>query len=121
LKRVIPQIHYNSYSHFRRPEAAENKPVTAENKLFSAAIDLFSAASVRQKKLAENKALFSAARGWPSKIAYFWRLIPWPPKITDYFRRPASQPPEITAAENKIPIFGGQRGRRKLLISGQKN
>jgi hypothetical protein len=46
--------HYNSYSHFRRPEAAENK-------LFSAAIDLFSAASGRQKKLAENKALFSAA------------------------------------------------------------
>jgi hypothetical protein len=53
--------HYNSYSHFRRPEAAENKPVAAENKLFSAAIDLFSAASGRQKKLAENKALFSAA------------------------------------------------------------
>jgi hypothetical protein len=48
-------IHYNSYSHFRRPEAAENKPVAAENKLFSAA-------SGRQKKLAENKALFSAAR-----------------------------------------------------------
>jgi hypothetical protein len=55
-------IHYNSYSHFRRPEAAENKPVPAENKLFSAAKGLFSAASGRQKKLAENKALLSAAR-----------------------------------------------------------
>jgi hypothetical protein len=53
--------HYNSYSHFRRPEAAENKPVPAENKLFSAAKGLFSAASGRQKKLAENKALLSAA------------------------------------------------------------
>jgi hypothetical protein len=113
--------HYNSYSHFRRPEATENKPVAAENKLFSAAIDLFSAASGRQKKLAENKTLFSAARVWPPKIAYFRRLAPWPPKITDYFRRPASQPPEITTAENKIPIFGGERGRRKLLISEQKN
>jgi hypothetical protein len=80
--------HYNSYSHFRRPEAAENKPVAAENKLFSAAKGLFSAASGRQKKLAENKALFSAAKAWPPKIAYFWRLTPWPPKITDYFRRP---------------------------------
>ena len=113
--------HYNTYSHFRRPEAAENKPVAAENKLFSAAIDLFSAASGRQKKLAENKALFSAARAWPPKIAYFRRLAPWPPKITDYFRRPDSQPPpEIKNAENKISIFGGQGGRRKLLISEQK-
>jgi hypothetical protein len=65
--------HYNSYSHFRRPEAAENRPVAAENRLFSAAIDLFSAASGRQKKLAENKALFSAARVRPPKIAYFRR------------------------------------------------
>jgi hypothetical protein len=100
-------FHYNSYSYFRRPEAAENKPVAAKNKLFSAAIGLFSAASGRQKKLAENKALFSAARVWPPKIAYFRRLATWPPKITDYFRRLASQPPEITTAENKIPIFGG--------------
>jgi len=69
--------HYNSYSHFRRPEAAENKPVPAENKLFSAAKGLFSAASGRQKKLAENKALFSAARAWPPKIAYFRRLALW--------------------------------------------
>jgi hypothetical protein len=105
--------HYNTYSHFRRPEAAENK-------LFSAATGLFSAASGRQKNLAENKALFSAARVWPPKIAYFRRLAPWPPKITYYFRRPDSQPPEIKSAENKIPIFGGQRGRRKLLISEQK-
>jgi ribonuclease HI len=115
-----PSIHNSSYSHFRRPEAAENKPVAAENKLFSAATGLFSAASGRQKKLAENKALFLAARAWPPKIAYFQRLAPWPPKITDYFRRPDSQPPEIKNAENKIPIFGGQRGRRKLLISEQK-
>jgi hypothetical protein len=135
LARLPPSFfrHYNSYSHFRRPEAAENKPVPAENKLFSAAKGLFSAASGRQKKLAENKALLSAARPWPPKIAYFrrlasWppkiayfrRLASWPPKITDYFRRPDSQPPEIKIAENKIPIFGGQGGRRKLLISEQK-
>jgi hypothetical protein len=116
-----PRIHYNSYSHFRLPEAAENKPFAAENKLFSAAKGLFSAASGRKKKLVVNKALFSAARAWPPKIAYFRRLAPWPPKITDYFRRPYSQPPEIKNAENKIPIFGGQGGHRKLLISEQKN
>ena len=80
--------------------SAARKPAT-ENKLFSAA-------SGRQKKLAENKALFSAARAWPPKIAYFRRLAPWPTKITDYFRWPDSQPPEIKNAENKIPIFGGQ-------------
>jgi hypothetical protein len=77
-----PGLHYNSYSHFRRPEAAENKPFAAENKLFSAEKGLFSADSGRQKKLAENKALFSAP-----KIAYFQRLVPWPPKIADNFRR----------------------------------
>jgi hypothetical protein len=49
-------LHYSRYSHFRRPDAAENKPVAAENKLFSAATGLFSAASGRQKNLAENKA-----------------------------------------------------------------
>ena len=48
------------------------------------------------------------------KIAYFRRLAPWPPKITDYFRRPDSQPPEIKNAENKIPIFGGQGGPPKI-------
>jgi hypothetical protein len=74
-----------------------------------------------KKKPAENKALFSAARIWPSKTAYFRRLAPWPPKITVYFRRPRSQPPEINTAKNNIPIFGGQGGRRKLLISEQKN
>jgi hypothetical protein len=42
-------IHYNSYRHFWRPEAAENKPFAAENKLFSAAKGLFSAASGRKK------------------------------------------------------------------------
>jgi hypothetical protein len=72
------------------------------------------------KKLAENKALFSAARTWPPKTAYFRRLSPWPPKITDNFRRPRSQPPEIKTAENSILIFGGQGGRRKLIISEQK-
>jgi hypothetical protein len=60
-----PRIHYNSYSHFRLPEAAENKPFAAENKLFSAAKGLFSAASGRKKKLVVNKALFSAASAWP--------------------------------------------------------
>jgi hypothetical protein len=47
--------HYKSYSDFRRPEAVENK-------LFSAALGLFSGVSGRQKKLAENKAIFLAAR-----------------------------------------------------------
>jgi hypothetical protein len=73
-----------------------------------AAKGLFSAASGRQKKPAENKSLFSAARTRPPKTAYFRRLAPWPPKITDYFRRSRSQPPEIKNAENKIPIFGGR-------------
>jgi hypothetical protein len=65
--------HYKSYSHFRRPEAAENKAFAAENKLFSAALGLFSVVSGRQKKIAENKAIFLAARPWPPKIAYFRR------------------------------------------------
>jgi hypothetical protein len=99
--------HYNSYSHFRRPEAAENRPVPAENKLFSTAKDLFSAASGRQKKLAKNKALLSAARPWPPKIAYFRRLASWPPKVS-YFWRPGIQPPKIKTVENKTLIFGGQ-------------
>jgi hypothetical protein len=114
-------LHYGSYRHFRRPEAAENKPFAAENKLFSAAKGLFSAVSGRQKKQAENKALFSAVRLWPPKTANFRRLTLWPPKISFYFRRPRSQPPEINTAENNILIFGGQGGRRKLLISEQKN
>jgi hypothetical protein len=102
-------MHYGSYRHFRRSEAAENKPFAAENKLFSAAKGLFSAASGHQKNPAENKALFSEARTWPPKTAYFRRLAPWPPKITAYFRRPRSQPPEINIAENNIPIFGGAK------------
>jgi hypothetical protein len=65
--------HYGSYSHFRRPETAENKACAAKNKLFSAALGLFSAVLGRQKKSAENKPLFSAARDQPPKIAYFWR------------------------------------------------
>jgi hypothetical protein len=100
--------HYKRHRHFRRPEAAENKAFAAENKLFSAAKGLFSAASGRQKNLAENKSLFSAARTRPPKIAYFRWLAPWPPKITDYFRRSRSQPPEIKNDENKIRIFGGR-------------
>jgi hypothetical protein len=99
--------HYKSYRHFRRPEAIENKTFAAENNLFSVAKRLFSAAAGRQKKPAKNKALFSAARTWPPKTAYFRRLSPWPPKITDNFRRPRSQPPEIKTAENSILIFGG--------------
>jgi hypothetical protein len=54
-------LHYKSYSHFWRPDAAENKPFAAENSLFSVAKSLFSAASGCQKKPAENKSLFSAA------------------------------------------------------------
>jgi hypothetical protein len=104
---LILYVHYNRHSHFRRPETAENKPLAAENKLFSAASGLFSAVSGRQKKLAENKALFSAAKAWPPKIAYFRRLPVWPPKIICYFRRLDRQPPEIKNAENKILIFGG--------------
>jgi hypothetical protein len=59
--------------HFRRPEAAENKAFAAENKLFSAVLGLFSVVSSHQKKSAENKPLFSAARCQPPKIAYFRR------------------------------------------------
>jgi hypothetical protein len=84
-------LHYNRYNHFRRPETAENKPFAAE-----------------------NKTLFSAARAWPPKIAYFRRLPVWPPKITDYLRRLYRQPPEIKNAENKILIFGGQEGPPKI-------
>jgi hypothetical protein len=53
--------HYKSYCHFRRPEAAENKAFATENKLFSAALALFSAVPGRQKKISENKAIFSVA------------------------------------------------------------
>ena len=60
--------------------SAAKKPA-AENKLFSAANGLFSAAAGRQKNPTENKALFSAARTRPPKIAYFRRLAPWPPKL----------------------------------------
>ena len=66
-------IHNGSYSHFRWPGTAENKAFTAKNKLFSAASGLFSAVPSRQKKSAENKPLFSAARDQPPKIAYFRR------------------------------------------------
>jgi hypothetical protein len=55
--------HHDSYRHFRRPEAAENKPFAAENKLFSAAKGLFSAVSGRQK----NR---------PKIRLYFWRPEP---------------------------------------------
>jgi hypothetical protein len=65
--------HYKRHRHFRRPEAAENKAFAAENKLFSAVLGLFSVVSGRQKKSAENKPLFSAARCQPPKIAYFRR------------------------------------------------
>jgi hypothetical protein len=54
--------HYKSYSDFWRPETAENKAFAAEYKLFSAALGLFSAVPSRRKKLAENKAIFAAAR-----------------------------------------------------------
>jgi hypothetical protein len=64
--------------------------------------------------------LLAAKKNWPKIRLYFRWLAPWPPKITYYFRRPDSQPPEIKNAENKIPIFDGQGGRRKLLISEQK-
>jgi hypothetical protein len=40
-------------------------------------------------------------------IFNFWRLTVWPPKITDYFRRPGSQPPEISYFQRSGP------GRRK--------
>jgi hypothetical protein len=56
--------HYRIYSHFRRPEAAENKALATENKLFSMALDLFSAISGRQKKSAGNKPLFLTVRGY---------------------------------------------------------
>jgi hypothetical protein len=53
---------YKSYSHFWRPGTVENKIFAAENKLFSAVLGLFSAVPGCQKKLAENKAIFSAVR-----------------------------------------------------------
>jgi hypothetical protein len=68
LGLVLSPHHYKSYNHFRRPEAAENK-------LFSAALGLFSVVPGRQKKIAENKAIFSAATGQPPKIAYFRRPL----------------------------------------------
>jgi hypothetical protein len=56
---------YYGYSHFWRPQAAENKAFAAGNSLFSAAFG-------RQKKLAKNKPLFPAADTWPQpKISYF--------------------------------------------------
>jgi hypothetical protein len=76
--------HYKSYSDFWRPETTENKAFTAKNKLFSAALDLFSAVSGRQKKLAENKAIFSAATSQPPKInCYFWWPFDSRQKLTD--------------------------------------
>jgi hypothetical protein len=56
--------HYKSYRHFRRLGTAENKAFAAENKLFSAVPNC-------QKKLTENKAIFSAAIGQPPKQAIF--------------------------------------------------
>jgi hypothetical protein len=65
------KYHYKRYSDFRRPGTAKNKACAAENKLLLAALGLFSAVSGRQKKLAENKAIFSAPRVQPPKITYF--------------------------------------------------
>jgi hypothetical protein len=81
------EIHYNSYSHLRRPGTAENKAFTVENKLFSAALGLFLAVPGRQKKSAKNKSIFSAARVQPPKIVYFRWPIEQSPKITVDFRR----------------------------------
>jgi hypothetical protein len=47
---------------FGGPEATENKVFTVKNSLFSAVSD-------RQKTLAKNKPLFSAARCQPPKIS----------------------------------------------------
>jgi hypothetical protein len=102
-----PDPLHGSYRHFRRPEAAENKPFTAENKLFSAAKGLISAASGRQKNPAENS-LFPAAGSLAAEN-------------NSLFPAAGSLAAEINIAENNIPIFGGQGGHRKLLISEQKN
>jgi hypothetical protein len=59
---AVQSGHYESYRDFRRPGTAENKAFAAKNKLFSAALSLFSAVPDRQKKLAENKTIFSAVR-----------------------------------------------------------
>jgi hypothetical protein len=59
---ISKMFYYKSYSDFRRPGTAVNKAFADENKLFSAALGLFSAVPDRQKKLAENKAIFLAAR-----------------------------------------------------------
>jgi hypothetical protein len=64
-------LHYNRYSHFWWPEAAENKAFAAEN------------------------SLFSAVDTWPPKINnYFQRPTSHPPKISVNFRWPNA------AAEN---------------------
>jgi hypothetical protein len=73
LRPYAPFFHYKSYSDFRRPGTAKNKVCAAENKLFSAALSLFSVVSGRQKKLAENKAIFSAASRRRPKITLYFR------------------------------------------------
>jgi hypothetical protein len=89
-------LHYKSYSHFLRLETAENKAIAAENKLFSVALGLFSVVSGRQKKIAQNKAIFSAARVQPPKITYFRRPPASRRKLVLIFNGP------LTAAENSI-------------------
>jgi hypothetical protein len=73
LNREMFGGHYGRYNHFRRTHTVENKTFVAKNSLFSAVLGLFSAVSGRQKKFAENKPLFSAARGQLPKISYFRR------------------------------------------------
>jgi hypothetical protein len=63
LQQLLSDLCYIYANHYRRhKQAAENKAFAPKNKLFLTALDLFSAVSDRQKKSAENKPLFSAAR-----------------------------------------------------------
>jgi hypothetical protein len=60
----IPGLHSAEVMHPLRQaqsEAVENGAFTAKNSLFSAALGLFFTVFSRNKKLAENKLLFSAA------------------------------------------------------------
>jgi hypothetical protein len=59
---VSTEMSLQQLQHFRQPGTAENKAFAAKNKLFLVALALFSAVPVRQKKLAENKAIFLVTR-----------------------------------------------------------
>jgi hypothetical protein len=68
------------------------------------ALDLFSVVSHGQKKLAENKRLFSAAGSLAAENkCLFLTAATWPPKIChDYFWRPQVGRQKLTISEKKL-------------------